>query len=65
MNIESLDGGVAISLSRSNLNALILRLDGGDPDDPAFLYRVTERGVLWVQAEEDEAHYQGRRTPTD
>ena len=62
MNIESLDGGVSVTLSRRNLVALITRLVRADPKDPPLIYRMTENGVLWVRAEEDDIHYQDRRS---
>ena len=63
MDIRSVDGGIVVALSRRNLEHLLAGLDGagqfGEFATPS-IHRATRLGVLVVQAEENDAHYDGR-----
>lgn len=58
MNINTkLDGIIAVSLSRRNLEGLIRQLDEKKKGDPAQLMRKTDAGLILLIAEEDNVHY--------
>ena len=49
---------VKVALSRRNLKALLAKLDGHPPGSAKTLsYPMANGDVLWVTAEEDDAHY--------
>ena len=59
MDIRSVDGGIVVALSRRNLEQLLagLGLDATDHLGVPSIHRMTSKGVLVVQAEENEVHY--------
>lgn len=63
MYAETNEPYVAVYLSRSNLKALLAKLDGYPEHSGCTIYRVCENGVaLSVVAQEDEEHYASRKT---
>ncbi len=48
---------IGITLSRSNLRALLAKLDGHPPNSACTIVKDTDIGFLTVRAEEDAAHY--------
>ena len=55
MNIASLDGSVAVTVSRRNLEQLLASLD--QELAGTTIVRNTKKGVLSITAEEDDVHY--------
>lgn len=51
---------VAITLSRRNLLALLVKLDGHPPNSACTIAKITDRGVLMVRAVEDDEAYSER-----
>lgn len=57
MNIASIDGAVSITMSRRNLEHLLAALDMAESPVKPVLHRMTDKGMLYVFAEENEDHY--------
>ncbi len=61
MNVNLLEGGVYVTLSRRNLEHLLAALDrGADLKVAPTLHRMTLQGFLHVTVEENDDHYLGR-----
>lgn len=51
------NGALVLTLSRSNLQALLAKLDGYPKKSEATIFKRTDAGVIIVSAEEDQDHY--------
>ena len=52
-------GVIRVTLSRRNLRTLLLKLD--EPESAKTIMKHTDAGLVFVRAEDDEGHYDGRR----
>jgi hypothetical protein len=62
MDIAYAEGAARVTLSRRNLEHLLNALDAFGVAETPFLRRMTDNGLLYIFAEEDQEHY-GEREP--